>query len=563
MRYLMPLLAPLLLLAGCATTTQQVRYTPPDVGVSSYGLFLAGQGALNDGSGARAAQYFEDAQRLGDPDGSIAEHAFSAAILAGDVGKAAVLLKADDPSTTGGSHLGRLVQGVAAMADGKGKLAHRYLSEGGSMVPHTAVVALLSPWAAAMAGDAEGAIVRPQAGNDRIVEYFGMLGQAALFESARRFDEAETDFKALTAGDRPASISLLAYGNFLERRGRRLDAVALYGRGLALDPRDRALKDAKKRAATGGKAPQLSSLKSGAAQAIMAPAATLLAGKQQQMSLVYLRLALWLDPDLDTAWLMVGDVMTSAGGLEAARTAYGKVKPGSNSYTAAQTKLVWSYQTAKDTVTAIALARQAATGGDPEALITLADLLRVNGQYAESAELLTRVIKDQPDWRLLYARGATYQQAGLWPQAEQDLTAALKAQPDDPEVLNYLGYSWIDRGENLDKALAMVQRAVASNPQSGAMIDSLGWAYYRLGNFKLAVEYLERAIDIEAGDPDINNHLGDAYWRVGRRDEAIFQWRRVLTLDPDAKLKAEAEAKLAAGGLGPAGPVAVPKVAGQ
>jgi len=149
-----------------------------------------------------------------------------------------------------------------------------------------------------------------------------------------------------------------------------------------------------------------------------------------------------------------------------------------------------------------------------------------------------------------------------WVSHRQTAPTILKIRPDDSEMLNYLGYSWIDRGEHLPEALAMVQRAVASNPKSGAMIDSLGWAYYRLGDYKKAVEKLEEAVELEAGDPDINNHLGDAYWRIGRRAEAEFQWKRVLTLDPEAKMKTEVEAKLASG-LGPSGPAQTPRVAGQ
>ena len=129
----------------------------------------------------------------------------------------------------------------------------------------------------------------------------------------------------------------------------------------------------------------------------------------------------------------------------------------------------------------------------------------------------------------------------------------MKLRPDEPELLNYLGYSWIDRGIRLKEALAMVEKAVAANPRSGAMVDSLGWAYYRLGDYKQAVEKLEQAVELEAGDPEVNDHLGDAYWKVGRRDEAQFQWRRVLTLKPDDKIRLRAQAKLASP-LGPDGP---------
>jgi len=173
---------------------------------------------------------------------------------------------------------------------------------------------------------------------------------------------------------------------------------------------------------------------------------------------------------------------------------------------------------------------------------------------------LINASKTSPDWRLLYARGVAYERTGRWPEAQTDLQAALALAPDQPELLNYLGYSWIDRGEHLKEALAMVEKAVGQNPRSGAMVDSLGWAYYRLGDFKKAVDKLEDAVELEAGDPEINNHLGDAYWKVGRKDEAQFQWKRVLTLQPDAKIKANAEAKLASQ-AGPDGPAQ--KLAGE
>jgi Flp pilus assembly protein TadD len=269
-----------------------------------------------------------------------------------------------------------------------------------------------------------------------------------------------------------------------------------------------------------------------------------------------------LDPSRDEAWVMVGDLMQGSGDVEAARAAYSHPKTGSAEFSTAQAKLAWTYQSADDKETALKLARAAAATGDLDARITLADLLRSDEQYAEAVKVLDNVIADQktPDWRLLYSRGVANERLNRWPEGQADLQAALKEHPDEPELLNYLGYSWIDRGEHLQEALAMVQKAVAADPRSGAMVDSLGWAYYRMGNYKQAVTHLEEAVELEAGDPEINDHLGDAYWKVGRRDEAQFQWRRVLTLKPDDKIKAKAEAKLASG-LGPDGPT--PKLAGS
>jgi Flp pilus assembly protein TadD len=390
---------------------------------------------------------------------------------------------------------------------------------------------------------------------DRIVDYFGQLDQALLYERAHRFDEAETDFKAATGNTVRSEMGVLAYGGFLERRGRRPDAIALYQQALDTEPTSSAMRIALARAKAGKAAPAAPSIREGAAQALLAPAAQMINAKQNQIGLAYLRLSLKLDPARDEAWVMVGDMMEQAGDREAARAAYARPRPGSAEYVAAQAKLAWSYQNSGDKQTALKIARASAAGGDDVAKLTLADLLRADDQFAEAASILTQLLaaSKTPDWRLLYARGVSYERLNRWPEAEADLQAALKLQPDDPELLNYLGYSWIDRGEHLKEALAMVEKAVASDPHSGAMIDSLGWAYYRLGDYKKAVELLEQAVELDAGDPEINNHLGDAYWRVGRRDEAQFQWKRVLTLQPDDKIKTGAEAKLASG-LGPDGP---------
>ncbi|HZZ32132.1 MAG TPA: tetratricopeptide repeat protein, partial [Phenylobacterium sp.] len=382
----------------------------------------------------------------------------------------------------------------------------------------------------------------------------------ALFERAKRYDEAETDFKATVSVEQPTEMAVLAYGGFLERRGRRVDALALYGDQLAREPDSIAVKAAQARASAGKITPPMVTIREGAAQSLLAPAATMIAAKQTQLALIYLRLILRLDPGRDEAWVMVGDLMQGSGDTDSARAAYAHPKAGSLEYSTAQAKLAWTYQGADDKETALKLARAAAASGDTDARVTLADLLRSDEQYAEAAKVLDGLIAQSktPDWRLLYSRGVTNERLDHWPEAQADLQAALSAHPDEPELLNYLGYSWIDRGEHLKEALAMVQKAVAADPRSGAMVDSLGWAYYRMGDYKQATEKLEQAVELEAGDPEINNHLGDAYWKVGRRDEAQFQWRRVLTLKPDDKIKASAEAKLASG-LGPDG--SAPKLA--
>jgi Flp pilus assembly protein TadD len=154
---------------------------------------------------------------------------------------------------------------------------------------------------------------------------------------------------------------------------------------------------------------------------------------------------------------------------------------------------------------------------------------------------------DPNRWVVHYTRAIVAHDIGDWDQAESDFRAALAIAPDQPQVLNYLGYSLVERGEKLDEALDMIERAVADQPDSGAIVDSLGWVYFKLGRYDDAVAPLERAAVLEATDPIVNDHLGDAYWAVGREREARFQWLRAQSFDPEEDLAARIRAKLAHG----------------
>lgn len=566
LRRLLLACAPFVLLGACASTSAGTAgQAKPDAAAPSaadtpYGMFLAGNAALTEGRNGDAAKFLDLARAESGDDPAVAERAFTAAVLAGDIERAAALAPQGDGSSDAGKRLGRLVRVVAALADGKGKAAREALGTDGIGFPHRGVAALLAPWVAAAAGDTEGAAVQPTLRGDGGVDYFGRIGQAALFERARRYDEAETDLKALATGPGASDIAVLSYGGFLERRARRPDAVALYDQALGRNPTSLAIRAARTRAAAGKAPPPMVTLKEGAAFALLGPAATAIQARQEQVGLAYLRMALRLDPNRTDAWLLLGDLLQSNGDVDGARAAYGKAKPTAPEFPAAQAKLAWSYQGQGDRETALKLARVAAATGDTDARLTLSDLLRANEKYDEALSLLNALIdesKGDAPWTLYYARAVAFEKTGSWPKAEADLQKALSLRPNEPELLNYLGYAWIDRGEHLQEALGMVQRAVAGNPRSGAIVDSMGWAYYRLGDYAKAVEILEQAVELEAGDPEINDHLGDAYWMVGRKDEAGFQWKRVLTLKPDDRIKASVEGKIA-NGLGPVRKVAGP-----
>ncbi len=547
-------------LAACAsdpsTQVASLRAAEPadakqadlDDRASLYGLFLAGQQALNTGKGQQAADYFAKAASRDPAAAFLKERAFTAALISGDVPQAAKLAPGPDEGSVGVQRLGRLTRVVDALARGDGRVAQAALAGEPLGPPHRTAALLLAPWAAAEAGDWKAALTLPDARGDKLVEQLSRLDQALLYEHAKRYDEADAAFRTLVSGD-VSGIVTASYAEFLERRGRRADAVKLCDAVLKGDNVNHTIKQIRDRAAAAQPAPPMPTLAQGAAQALLAPAAILLAEKQPELGLTYLRLVLRLDPTRDEAWILVGDALGGAGDVEAARAAYSHIQTNSADYVAARGRLIQTYDLPANASTVLTLAQDTmkVAPNDDDALAQLADALRTAERYDESAKVMDTLLAHlgpRASWEAYYMRGIARDRSGQWPAAETDFRKALTLKPDESEVLNYLGYSWIDRGENLAEAKAMVEKAVAAKPDSGAMVDSLGWAYYRLGQYGPAVEQLEHATELEPADPDINNHLGDAYWQAGRHIEARFQWQLVLTLEPEAKLKGEVEAKL-------------------
>ena len=536
---------------AAAKSAEPADISPDD---SPYGLFLAGQAAANAGRGDTAAAYFNRAAALegGDQSGLLETRTFTALLLSGDVTRAAAAAPTKSTDEPMMARLGALTQAVEALAAHTPKRAYLLLTGAKVGAPNNGIAQLLAPWAAADSGDYRAATVQPVIEGEPVAQFYAKLDQGKIFERFRHYDEAENTFRALISSGDPGGIASLNLGQLLERRGRFADAAAIYVQALAHSPRDQTLNAARVRALAQGSAPSLPSVRQSAAEALVGPATVLIIQKQEEVALAYLRLALRLDPGNNEAWVLVGDILADMGDQSGARDAYMMPKPGSHAYLVARGKLAWSYQAQgdKDAALRIAKAAHEHAPADQEAATTYADLLRADEKYDDSVKVLGPLIDsqgDHADWRLLYMRAVDLQENGNWPDAERDLTRALAEAPDEPELLNFLGYSWIDRGKKLPEALAMVKKAVSLNPQSGATIDSLGWAYYRMGDYKNAVEQLEGAVVLEAGDPEINYHLGDAYWRAGRRIEAQFQWRRVLTLEPTEKLKVSVEAKLKSG----------------
>jgi tetratricopeptide (TPR) repeat protein len=187
-----------------------------------------------------------------------------------------------------------------------------------------------------------------------------------------------------------------------------------------------------------------------------------------------------------------------------------------------------------------------------QALDALGNILRSRKQYADAVDVYNRAIAmigkpDRRHWGYYYARGTSYERLKNWPPAEADLKKALELFPDQPLVLNYLGYSWIDQGLHLDDGMRLIERAVSVKPDDGYIVDSLGWAHYKRGNYAEAVRYLERAVELRPDDAVLNDHLGDALWKVGRVREARFQWDQSLSLKPEPEDALKTRRKLEEG----------------
>lgn len=248
---------------------------------------------------------------------------------------------------------------------------------------------------------------------------------------------------------------------------------------------------------------------------------------------VFAHLAKYISPDLSQSNFMLAEINTEYKQYDKAIALYKDVSKNDKNYRQAQYKIVDVYDLTGQYDKALKVLEELSKKEEkPDALIRIGDLYRHQSKYDKALESYNRAIKLMngkiPDdyWHIYYVRGIAYEQTGDWEAAEKDLKKALTYQPHHPYVLNYLGYSWADQGKNLDEATDMIQRAVDARPTDGYITDSLGWVMYRNTDYKSAVATLERAVGLLPYDPTINDHLGDAYWKVGRQLEARFQWER-------------------------------------
>ena len=559
-------------LAGALFATSACVSPAPEESV--VGDYLSGRFAARVNDVEAAAAAFADAQTEAPEAAELTRDAFFFQLAAGRV-EAAMPLAAKLAAAEGGDDgLSRVALAARSMKRGEYARARDYLSEGIEAGYLTASVQILNAWAIAGLEGPEAAFTYLNQPGSEAFRGFNPLHQALLADKAGMTDAARAahQLSVMTLG---GPVGRSAYGAFLEREGDE-NAARDYYALLAQDPgadRRRALQGlARLDAGEASGAFAQTSPSEGAAIALYSLGAAILEQAVNQrdaaqragfrvgtlnynLPLALTQMALYLDPDFEDALRFAGSILNVYGDNESAIAVLSRIDPSSPYYEQARIDTAAALRALDREEEAIALLREASARDETalEARWALGNILAAEERHAEAVEALTPLIEQLPEepdedaWRYYIARAASLLQLYQWPRAEIDLKRAVEIAPEEPTALNYLGYSWAERGENLEEAFSLIEKAVSLQPDSGAIIDSLGWAHYQLGDYDEAVGHLEQAAALEPGDPVITDHLGDVYWRLGRRTEARFQWTRVLELEPDAKLQAAVERKLEQG----------------
>src|SRR6202521_293912 len=517
------------------------------------GSYLAARHASVERDASSAATFYRSALRTDPKNNELLDRAFISSLADGDIDEAVKL--ADRILTTDKSNrVARLVVGVRDLKLKKYAAAQLNINQS-IRGPITDLVAtLLSGWASYGAGDTKSAI----ANIDKLTgpewyPIFKDLHAGMILELANKEKDAGARFERAYKLDDSMLRVAEAYARWLSRNKDAAAARAVYeafDKKLARHPL--VLEGLRETKAGKKLSPLVESPQTGAAEALYGIGATLTRRGGEDLALVYLQLALYLAPNPHLALLSLADLYESVKKQAMAIKIYERVPANSPLKRNAQIQLATNLDAAERSDEAIKILKTVTTEDpkDLEAIMALGNIERGRKKFADCVTTYSQGINTLPaasektNWVYYYYRGICEERSKQWSKAEADMRKALELQPEQPHVLNYLGYSWIDQGINLDEGMKMIKRAVDQRPDDGYIVDSLGWAYYRIGNYEDAVKNLERAIDLKPEDPTINDHLGDAYWRIGRTLEAKFQWAHARDLKPEPEELPKIEAKI-------------------
>ena len=443
-----------------------------------------------------------------------------------------------------------IVRGLDAIRDGRFGEAKEMLAYSGPNDLDKLTHTLISAWADVGAGEEGKALktVRDMTGPDWFKVFTDyQLGTMALVSgdtnAARtHLTAAITNEEAVaTAPDTfmRAVMALARLEAAADNKQKALDAISV-GDGMISNYAP--LKALRESLESGEKpSQQITDASQGAASVLFSIGAALNRQGAEDMVSLYLQVSHALDPESADTLILLGGIAEKLEKPEQAISYYEKVPANSPMRRISELQLGLALAGSEK----VEEARQhlkALIAADPSdlrsylaygsVLSDAKDYKEMAANYDKAVEVIGPVPK-QGDWTIFFQRGIAYERLKKWDQAEPNFKKALELNPEQPQVLNYLGYSWVDMNRNLEEGLDMIRRAVELRPDDGYIVDSLGWAYYRMGRFEDAVAELERAVQLRAGDATINDHLGDAYWRVGRKLEAVYQWNRALISEGD------------------------------
>jgi tetratricopeptide (TPR) repeat protein len=530
--------------------------TPQElVHATAAGSYLSARHAGVERDSATAAAYYLNVLKADPHNSDLLGRAFLSVLSDGDIDEAAKLadrvVQLDHTD-----RIARLVMGVRALKQKQYAAARQNFAQSvrGPVTDLTA--ALLGAWAMSGAGDSRAAVetLDKLTGPDWYA-IFKDTHAGLILDVANNKKEAGKRYERAYKADPVALRTVEAYGRFLSRTGGKDEALKVYREFDKAVPDHPVIAQEVKEITAGEKLPPLADTpQTGAAEALYEIGSSIGRRGGEDLALIYLRLALYLEPTHAMALLSLADLYDSLKKPELAIAIYDRIPPSSALHRNADIQIASDLDALDRTDEAKKRLEHLVTEHpkDNEAILALANIQRGRKDFADCADTYSKAIANIPtpeksNWVMFYFRGICYERSHQWPLAEADLKKALGLFPDQPLVLNYLGYSWIDQGVNLDQGMSMIRRAVEQRPDDGYIVDSLGWANYRINNYDEAVKELERAVELKPEDPTINDHLGDAYWRVGRVLEARFQWSHARDLKPEPEDLPKIEAKLKAG----------------
>jgi tetratricopeptide (TPR) repeat protein len=523
--------------------------------ISPAGSYLAARHAGLQRDAGAASAYYRAALRADPKNSELLERTFLALLLDGDV-EEAVRLSERVLQVDRNHRMARLALGIRALKTKQYQTARQQLAQSvrGPIADLTAT--LLIGWAQLGAGDSKAAIE----GIDKLAgpEWYAIfkdLHSGMILDAAGNRKEAGKRLERAYKLDSNALRAVEAYGRWLSRNNQRDEAVKTFESFEKVLPRHPLVAEETAALRRGDRLPALvDSPQAGAAEVLYGLGASLSRQGGEDLGLVYLQLALYLQPRHALALLSLADLFENLKKPHLAIPIYERVPEESPLRRNAEIQLGVNYDAIDKTDEAKKHLYEliASRPDDLDAIVALGNILRGRKEFAQCGDIYGKGIDtlkkpEKAHWMIFYFRGICHERSKQWPKSEADLKKALELYPEQPHVLNYLGYSWVDQGIHLDQGMQMIRRAVEQRPDDGYIVDSLGWAHYRIGEFDEAVKQLERAVELKPEDPTINDHLGDAYWRVGRALEARFQWSHARDLKPEPEDLKKIEEKLASG----------------